>query len=397
MFAGVGWAILTHTVERLDFNVGTYERFCKDMLELSEKSKAIKSQLKTEEATKTSLVLPFFTALGYDVFNGEEFVPEYSADFGIKKGEKVDYAIRRGNKVIMLVEAKHVNVDLAKHISQLFRYYSVTSAALGVLTNGISYLFFTDSHEVNIMDRHPYFKVNMDKLDNEILTKLYTYRKEMINVAMIKDFAKSETIYNNCYSMIESVSSGRISDTIIQIIKMQSGAVGIDETEIARQFSLAHRDYNEVNGSNFNMAHKESIGGAKTGYNSIIVNKSDGGGSSRSTLRDIQVHGKKIKYAVINGKRFDDISYGTLVQNIVSELATVRPKELQTAIYQKEFSSGRYDKIGIDVKRMRKPRPVDGSNVYIETHMGSSDLCKFGASLIEYCRESENFVILEVE
>ena len=46
-----------------------------------------------EEQTKTSLIMPMFVALGYDVFNIDEFVPEYTADFGTKQGEKVDYAI----------------------------------------------------------------------------------------------------------------------------------------------------------------------------------------------------------------------------------------------------------------------------------------------------------------
>ena len=43
----------------------------------------------TEEATKTSIIMPFFAMLGYDVFNPNEFCPEYTADVGIKKGEKV--------------------------------------------------------------------------------------------------------------------------------------------------------------------------------------------------------------------------------------------------------------------------------------------------------------------
>ena len=51
------------------------------------------SNLQTEEATKHALVLPFLQAMGYNPFNPEEIVPEYTADFGVKSGEKVDYAI----------------------------------------------------------------------------------------------------------------------------------------------------------------------------------------------------------------------------------------------------------------------------------------------------------------
>jgi len=63
------------------------------MYQLSERIKSLKDNIETEEATKQSFILPFFQALGFDVFNPLEFVPEFTADVGIKRGEKVDYAI----------------------------------------------------------------------------------------------------------------------------------------------------------------------------------------------------------------------------------------------------------------------------------------------------------------
>ncbi len=36
------------------------------------------------------MVMPFINALGYNVFDPLEVVPEYTADVGIKRGEKVD-------------------------------------------------------------------------------------------------------------------------------------------------------------------------------------------------------------------------------------------------------------------------------------------------------------------
>ena len=67
------------------------------MVEFTEKIKAftarvgkLKEQVQTEESTKTSLIMPFFQLLGYDVFNPLVFVPEFVADVGITKGEKVD-------------------------------------------------------------------------------------------------------------------------------------------------------------------------------------------------------------------------------------------------------------------------------------------------------------------
>lgn len=54
-----------------------------------------------EEMTKQSLILPFIQVLGFDVYSPLEIKPEYIADFGKKKGEKVDYAVFKDSVPIM--------------------------------------------------------------------------------------------------------------------------------------------------------------------------------------------------------------------------------------------------------------------------------------------------------
>jgi hypothetical protein len=129
---------------------------------LAARAKRITSKLETEEATKNALVMPFLTALGYDVFDPEEIVPEFTADVGTKKGEKVDYAVMRDNVPLMLFEAKAVDVNLREvHVSQLYRYFTVTRARVGVLTNGLLYRFFMDLDETNKMDAKPFFEFDL--------------------------------------------------------------------------------------------------------------------------------------------------------------------------------------------------------------------------------------------
>ena len=105
------------------------------------------NSLATEEATKHALVLPFIQALGYDVFDPTEVIPEYTADFGLKQGEKVDYAIIREENLAapaMLIECKKAldPLDVGR-ASQLSRYFSQTPAHIGILTDGIVYKFFS--------------------------------------------------------------------------------------------------------------------------------------------------------------------------------------------------------------------------------------------------------------
>jgi len=127
--------------------------FSNQLTDFAERISKLKSNISTEEATKTSIVLPFFHLLGYDVFNPLEFVPEYTADTGTKKGEKVDYAIMQNNDPIIIIEVKPANTELnTKHLNQLFRYFTVTKARFGILTNGITYRFYSDLDESNKMD-----------------------------------------------------------------------------------------------------------------------------------------------------------------------------------------------------------------------------------------------------
>jgi hypothetical protein len=135
--------------------------------------------VKTEEGAKNALVMPFINALGYDVFNPLEVTPELTADVGTKKGEKVDYAVLRDNKPIILFECKGFGVNLKTiHASQLYRYFSVTEAKFGVLTNGITYNFYSDLDKPNKMDDNPFLV--FDLLDFS-----------ETQVAALKQFSKS--------------------------------------------------------------------------------------------------------------------------------------------------------------------------------------------------------------
>lgn len=129
--------------------------------------------LETEEATKNALIMPFLSALGYDVFDPAEVVPEFTADVGTKRGEKVDYAIKRGSEIIMLVEAKKATEDLDRvHASQLYRYFSVTSARIAILTNGVRYQFYSDLDEPNKMDERPFLELELTNLRDDLFPEL---------------------------------------------------------------------------------------------------------------------------------------------------------------------------------------------------------------------------------
>ncbi|WP_420827902.1 type I restriction endonuclease [Macrococcus brunensis] len=165
------------------------EQFINNMELISQRVEKLKGSVSTEEATKTALVLPFFSTLGYDVFNPLEFTPEFIADVGIKKGEKVDYAIMENNEPVILIECKSVNEQLTNHDSQLFRYFGTSTSKFGILTNGIEYRFFTDLEEPNKMDSKPFLMFSITDLKDAHLRELFKFTKENFNVQNISSSA----------------------------------------------------------------------------------------------------------------------------------------------------------------------------------------------------------------
>lgn len=157
---------------------------------LSSRVAANKDNLQTEEATKNAMIMPLIQILGYNVFDPLEVTPELVADVGTKKGEKVDYAILRDGKPIILFECKKSGADLnINHASQLFRYFHVTEARFGVLTNGLVYKFFSDLEQPNKMDEKPFFEFNILDFKERDVEELKKFAKTVFNLDAILNTA----------------------------------------------------------------------------------------------------------------------------------------------------------------------------------------------------------------
>ncbi|BFM41798.1 type I restriction endonuclease [Flavobacterium sp. CFS9] len=158
---------------------------------LADKITQLKSKIETEESTKHAFVLPFIHALGYDAFNPLEVVPEFTADLGLKKGEKVDYAIFQNGEPIIIVECKSWKENLTVHNSQLFRYFHVTKTRFALLTNGINYQFFTDLDDQNKMDEKPFLEFDITNLKENTINEISKFHKGSFNVDNIISNASS--------------------------------------------------------------------------------------------------------------------------------------------------------------------------------------------------------------
>ena len=209
-------------------------------------------RIDTEEATKNALVMPFInTVLGYNVFDPTEVVPEFTTDVGIKKGEKVDYAIMRDDKPIILFECKRYRSDLSKEqASQLYRYFSVTKARFGVLTDGIVYRFYSDLERPNLMDDKPFLEFNMLDFDETLVEELKKFSKSSFDLEEILTTA-GELKYTREIKRILGEQWSNPSDDFVRFFAPQVGSGRMTKTKM--------HQFNQITKSAFHQFVSERI------------------------------------------------------------------------------------------------------------------------------------------
>lgn len=191
--------------------------FTEEIKQFAQRIITMTPSITNEESTKMSMIIPFFQLLGYDVFNPSEFYPEYTADVGIKKGEKVDYAVLNNGTPEILIECKWCGESLTKHDSQLFRYFATCPAKFAILTNGLCYKFYTDLDEANKMDMTPFLEIDMTNLRDTSVNALKKFCKDSFDKDSIFSVA-SELKYSSLIKDWLRKQSTEISDDFAKTI-----------------------------------------------------------------------------------------------------------------------------------------------------------------------------------
>ena len=187
-----------------------------------------------EEATKTALILPMLSALGYDIFNPYELIPEMDCDLS-RAGDKVDYAISINGSVRIIIECKHHKCNLSSHAPQLMKYYAASEAKCGILTNGIEYWFYSDTVKANIMDKEPFFKFNILEMGNDIVEELHMFTKERFSDEAIQRYIRESELRDK---IIKSYRANvtKMSDQFIELILESAGvAKSYDNIGLCRE------------------------------------------------------------------------------------------------------------------------------------------------------------------
>lgn len=187
--------------------------------QLASRASQLKDKLMTEEATKNALIMPFLQALGYDVFNPLEVVPEMDCDINKKKGEKIDYAIIKDGEPIIVIECKHWQQDLDIHKAQLSRYFVATKAKFGILTNGIEYRVYTDLVNPNLMDEIPFLVFDIEHLRDSQIESIKKFSKEDFDIEKIMGSANELKYMTELKKLIKDIIENPTPDFVKSLAK----------------------------------------------------------------------------------------------------------------------------------------------------------------------------------
>lgn len=245
------------------------------LYDLADRISKLRGSISTEEATKQSFILPFFQALGYDVFNPLEFVPEYTADVGIKKHEKVDYAILQDGNPLILIEAKVHSERLDKHGSQLFRYFGTTKAKFGILTNGILYKFYSDLDQPNVMDSQPFYTLDMENLSDQSIQYLDNFRKANLDIDSILN-AASDLKYISLTKLTFKELLDNPSDEFIKLLLNNGIYDGLKNQKVIDKFKpIIKRGINQYINERMSSKFKETLSITEVEETNTIENEND--------------------------------------------------------------------------------------------------------------------------
>ncbi|MCR8546190.1 restriction endonuclease [Salipiger sp. P9] len=104
-----------------------------------------------------------------------------------------------------------------KHLSQLYRYFSVTHAKFAILTNGQVFQFYSDLEEPNKLDNRPFFSIDLLDYSTSNANELKKFEKSSFDVDRI--LATAERLkYTSSIKQFIAVEMEAPSEDLVRLI-----------------------------------------------------------------------------------------------------------------------------------------------------------------------------------
>lgn len=332
-------------------------------------------KIQNEDAAKMAFVQPFIVALGYDIFDPAEVMPEYPIFESGKKNEYADYAILRDEKPIILIECKWNEKDIADlnnkeyHI-QLNKYYNLTPAKFGILTNGIVYKFYSDMDEKNKMDKLPFLEFDMRNIKDPILNDPNMSEIKIFSKPMDKDEAYKRAQDLKYIKEIRNLLENEFkqpSDDFVRFIAEQVYKGPKLSKNVVDKFSK----YTQMTCNQFIQDKMNNTWKAAQKLTQPTSTDLDGDQESES---------KGPKYFIFNGERHEVKFWKDMLPKICSIMASKHNDRFGEVLNLKGTKNPYFSKNKED---LTSPELIEGTDIYAETWFGKNGLLKQSKKVID--------------
>ena len=209
------------------------------------RAKRIAPLCDNEEQTKVSLINPYLEILGYDVRDPAVCRLEFRADIS-RGAEKVDYAIMRDGRPLILIEAKVATSDIshpgAEALGQLKRYFMSEKVEFAALTNGVVWQWYRGSQE-GMMKETPFLVHDVRSPETAEIPWLQSVAGPHFDAKTARDHAEAASTASAIMGWIKSARH-RPSDDLVRVIirEKRLGQANATRLERVRQSFVATFD-----------------------------------------------------------------------------------------------------------------------------------------------------------
>jgi predicted type IV restriction endonuclease len=213
--------------------------------EVAKRAQAVVKACNNDESTKLYLVLPVLRALGYDSNDPLEVYPNHETDpIAGSDGNKVyvaDFAILRNGDPVIAVGASRQASDLAAKKQSVGMYFSAwPTVKLGVLSNGMMFDFYVDSHEPGVMDDDPFLTLDLatvagGTVSDDVAETLLYATKPLLDPDRIAERAHLQLVKKRLRSAFVEEAQGP-SEDLCRAMMGRVGFPGVRKEAIERHY-----------------------------------------------------------------------------------------------------------------------------------------------------------------
>jgi hypothetical protein len=324
-----------------------------------------------EAATKQIVLLRILSLLGWDIYNIDEVMPEYSVG-----SQRVDYALRHSNTNKVFIEVKKVGEDLEKHQQQLLSYSFQEGVKLSILTNGISWQFYLPLHEGSWEQRKFYTVDVYGQNSKDIVRRFIDYLAKE-NVYSGKSIQNAEDVYRS------RQKEHLISDTLP---KAWNKLISEPDEKL---FELIADATEKLCGYKpDNLVVENFISSNIAGGRVSIETRTTKEPIKKITLTNGESYiGKSVTAFIFKTKRYE-VKYWIEVLSQICKLMYNFHRSNFERVLQLRGSKRPY--FTRNPNELRIPQQIEDSDIFMETNLSSKSIVKLSLNAISLFGYSEN-------